>query len=127
MAHSAMPDDHRTAQVKVLVTKSLKIDEPDWCVGHAGDRAEFKVDITHYGPEHSIEINGITTCRAMLAQSPYSETSSPAPVLYVEDGDITGSYTPDEVEQLADALTETATRLRTLGRNLAEILDGGTA
>lgn len=127
MANSAMPADNRTARVNLLVTKVLEIDEPEWCAGHGDDTAHFKPDISHYGPEHVIEINGIQTCRAMLAQSPYSVHASTTPELYVEDGSLTGSYTPDEVEQLADALVETAARLRALGRDLARILDGGQA
>jgi hypothetical protein len=116
----------RTAIVKVFVTKPLEIDEPDWCAGHPDDHAQYKVDITHYGPEHTIEVNGIETLKAMVASSPFSE-HSPGPVLYVEEGNLTGSYTPAEVEELADALVETAEQLRALGRQLAEILAGGTA
>ncbi|MET8765838.1 hypothetical protein [Streptomyces sp. NPDC004658] len=115
----------RTATVNLLVTKTLEIDEPDWCIGHRTDEAQFKPDVTHYGPEHTVEVNGFRVLQAVLSQSPYAEHSSPDPVLYVEEGDFTGSYTPDGVEQLADALTAAADRLRTLGRDLAEILDGG--
>lgn len=119
-----MSTEPRTAVVNVFVTKPMQIDEPDWCAGHPDDRAQYKVDITHYGPEHVIEANGIQTLRVILASSPFSE-HQPGPVLYVENGDLTGSYTPDEVEQLADALVESADQLRALGRQLAAILAGG--
>jgi hypothetical protein len=115
----------RTATVRVLVAKSLQVDEPDWCTGHDGDPANYKADITHCGPEHVITVNGFETLHAMLAQAPYSEISSPVTALYVEEGNLTGSYTPDEVAQLADALTETANRLRTLGQELTAILERG--
>lgn len=119
-----MSTEPRTATVNVFVTKPLTIDEPDWCAGHPDDQAQYKVDITHNGPEHVIEANGFQTLRAIIASSPFSQ-HQPKPVLYVEDGDLTGSYTPDEVEQLADALVQTAEQLRALGRQLAEVLDGG--
>jgi len=115
----------RTATVNVFVHTPLEIDEPDWCAGHPDDNAQYKVDITHYGPEQIVEINQFEIFRAMIAQSPFSEQSCTAPVLYIEDGSFTGSYAPDQVEQLADALVESADRLRTLGRELTRILDGG--
>jgi hypothetical protein len=114
----------RTANVNLLVTKSLEIDEPDWCTGH-DDQAQFKADITHYGPEHVIAADGFPLFRAMLAQSPFAELAPSTVGLYVEQLDLTGSYTPDEVEELADALVEAAARLRTLSRELAHILEGG--
>ncbi|MDQ0992187.1 hypothetical protein [Streptomyces sp. V3I7] len=121
-----MSTEPRSATVHLLVTKSLEIDEPDWCVGHHDDLAQFKPDITHYGPEHTITgPDGVVLFRAMLGQSPFAEIASRDTDLYVEAGDFTGSYTPAEVDQLADALTESAVRLRALGRHLARILDGG--
>lgn len=120
-----MSTQPRIAIVNLLVTKPLEIDEPDWCTGHRTDSAQFKPDITHNGPEHPIEINGFPILLAMLSQAPYTECASSALCLYVEQGDFTGSYNPDEVEQLADALVETAAQLRVLGRSLADLLDGG--
>lgn len=121
-----MSIEPRTATVNVLVTKALQVDEPDWCSGHRTNVAEFKVDITHYGPEHVIPGPDDTELgRAMLAQSPFSERSSSDLELYIETGDFTGSYTPDETEQLADALVRAADQLRTLARDLADRLAGG--
>jgi hypothetical protein len=116
----------RTVNVDLLVTKSLEIDEPDWCAGHHGDGAQFKPDITHYGPEHTIAANGIPVCRALISQAPFASSEENREVcLYVEECDFTGSYTPDEVEQLANALVLAADRLRALGLDLTRILDGG--
>ena len=120
-----MSTEPRTATVNLLVTKTLEIDEPHWCAGHSDDHAQFKPDITHNGPEHVITANGIDLFRAQLAQSPYAERANPGIVLYIEECDINRSYTPDEVEQLADALIEAAAQLRALGRELAELLGGG--
>ncbi|MFH9012518.1 DUF6907 domain-containing protein [Streptomyces sp. NPDC017943] len=120
-----MSTEPRTVDVHLLVTKTLQIDEPDWCAGHDDDRAQFKPDITHYGPEHTITAGGYPLFRAMLAQSPYAEITPRTLGLYVEQQDLTGSYTPDEVEELADALVEAATRLRALGRELDALIEGG--
>jgi hypothetical protein len=114
-----------TVTVPILVTKSLEIKEPDWCAGHPNDRAQYKADITHFGPEHVVEINGFDLFRAMLAQHPFADRATPTVQLYIEQQDITGSYSPAEVEQLADALVDAAGRLRALGRDLARILAGG--
>lgn len=115
----------RTVTVPVLVTKSLEIDEPDWCAGRHSGHAEFKVDLVHYGPEHTIGANGYDLLRAMLAQNPYAERATRTVQLYIEQQDVTGSYSPDQVEQLADALVESADQLRALGRELAELLTRG--
>lgn len=120
-----MSTEPRTATVNLLVTKPLEIDEPDWCAGHRDERAQFKPDITHFGPEQAVEFNGFEILRAMLAQSPYSERSSTAVALYVEASDFTGSYPPDGIEQLADALGQAAARLRVLGRDLTDVIAGG--
>ncbi|QDN58692.1 hypothetical protein [Streptomyces sp. S1D4-20] len=120
-----MSTEPRTAQVDVFVTKSLEIDEPDWCVGHRDDLAQYKVDITHYGPEHAIASHGFDLFSARLGQSPFADRATSDLVLYVEQTNLTGSLNPDEVDALADALIEAAARLRELGRDLAAILDGG--
>ncbi|MFE8962140.1 DUF6907 domain-containing protein [Streptomyces iakyrus] len=119
-----MSTELHTVNVNLLVTKSLQIDEPEWCAGH-DDQAQFKADITHYGPEHTIGTGDFDLFRAMLTQTPFAERATRNVDLYVEQQDLTGSYTPDEVEELADALVEAAARLRRLGRDLARILAGG--
>jgi hypothetical protein len=114
----------RTVTVNVFVTKPLEIDEPEWCAGHPDERAGYKVDITHYGPEHTITApSGEELFRAMLSQSPFSGVDRTIG-LYVETGDFTGTRTPDEVEQLADAFVQAAEQLRALGQELAEVLGG---
>lgn len=114
----------RTAVVNVFVTKPLEIDEPDWCAGHPDQRAEYKVDISHDGPEHVIDSGGREVFRAFLTQAPFS-TVDRTVGLHVEVADLSGTRTLDEVEQLADDLVEAAARLRVLGRELARILAGG--
>ena len=121
-----MSTEPRTAVVNVFVHKPLEIDEPDWCAGHSDQRAEYKVDISHDGPEHVIAPGGREMFKALLTQTPFSNVDRTVG-LYVEVQDITGTLTPDEVEQLAADLEAAAVELRALGRQLAEILAGGTA
>jgi hypothetical protein len=114
----------RTATVNVFVHKPLEIDEPDWCAGHPETRAEYKVDISHDGPEHVIAPGGRELFRARLTQAPFASTDRTIG-LYVESISLNVTLTPDEVEQLADDLVAAADRLRELGRGLAEVLAGG--
>ncbi|MEU2598428.1 hypothetical protein ABZ669_14550 [Streptomyces hirsutus] len=119
-----MSTEPRIATVNVFVTKPLEIDEPDWCAGHPDSRAGYKVDISHNGPERLIAPDGQVLFRTFLTQAPFSNVDRTVG-LYVEVGDFTGTHTPDGVEQLADALVESAERLRALGRDLAAILAEG--
>lgn len=119
-----MSTDPRTAVVQVFVHKPLEIDEPDWCAGHTDEPAQYKVDISHDGPEHVIAPGGREMFRACLTQAPFSNVDRTVG-LYVAVADLTGTHTPDEVEQLADDLTTAADQLRALGRELARVLAGG--
>ncbi|WP_282703226.1 hypothetical protein [Streptomyces sp. CC219B] len=115
----------RMATVNVFVTKAMEIEEPSWCAGHPADtRAGYKADISHNGPEHVIAPGGRELFRALLTQAPFSSIDRTIG-LYVEAADLTGTCTPDEVEQLATDLVEAADQLRALGRELARILAGG--
>ena len=120
-----MSTEPRTAVVNVFVHRPLEIDEPDWCAGHPADPlAQYKVDISHDGPEHVIAPGGRAMFRAFLTQAPFSNVNRSIG-LYVEVENLTGTCTPDEVEQLAADLVESAEQLRALGRELARILAGG--
>ncbi|MEU5192781.1 hypothetical protein AB0G86_01785 [Streptomyces scabiei] len=120
-----MTDEPRTAFVNVFVTKPLQVDEPTWCAGHHDDDpSQYKVDISHDGPEHVIAPGGRELFRAFLTQSPFASTDR-AVGLYVEVADLTGRLTPAEAEQFADDLIAAAEELRGHGRQLAEILAGG--
>ncbi|MET9965435.1 hypothetical protein ABZZ80_05790 [Streptomyces sp. NPDC006356] len=119
-----MSTEPRSAIVNIFVHKPLEIDEPDWCTGTHDPRAQYKVDISHDGPEHVIAPSGREMFRASLTQAPFSSVDRTVG-LYVEVADLTGTHTPDEVEQLAADLEAAATELRALGRQLADILAGG--
>ena len=119
-----MSTDPRTAVVNVFVTKPLEIDEPDWCTGVHDPHAQYKVDISHDGPEHVIAPGGRELFRAFLTQAPFA-TRDRTVGLYIEVADLTGTHTPDQVEQLATDLEAAAEQLRALARDLARILAGG--
>ena len=122
-----MSTEPRTATVNVFVTRPLEIDEPDWCAGHPADAlTQYKVDVSHDGPEHVIAPGGREMFTASLTQAPFSNVDRTIG-LYVEPLVEPHTCTPDEVEQLAADLEAAATQLRALGRTLAEILAGGTA
>ena len=89
-----MSTEPRTVQVGILTVRTLEIDEPDWCAGHPAvdsdeARAQYKTDITHWGPEHVITApNGDSLLRVVLGHSPYSELASTAIELYVDASDV---------------------------------------
>lgn len=120
----------RTVTVNLLVTKSLEIDEPDWCVDpHNG--AHFRPDITHNGPEIRAEFETqhgtLEYLAAWISHSPYSELAPELlPVVAVDiDGDAV-SLDPDGVREFTavtrahldalDRLADEADRIRGGGR-----------
>lgn len=119
-----MSTEPRTAVVNVHVTKPLEIDEPSWCEGHSDDRASYKVDISHDGPDIAIAPGGRELFIASLTQAPYSNVDRSIG-LYIEPTFEPHTCTPAEVAQLADDLDAAAAELRALGQQLAEILAGG--
>ncbi|MFF9324022.1 DUF6907 domain-containing protein [Streptomyces sp. NPDC014776] len=122
-----MSSEPRTVTVNVLVTRSREIDEPDWCVGHRADRANFLADVTHNGPETSATFETatgtVTFLAAWITQAPYGTIRpEPLPVLAVEvDGDAV-SMEPETVRAFTaaararldelDALADDVERLR---------------
>ena len=97
-----MTTEPRTVNVNVFVTKTLEIDEPSWCVGHRDDRAQYKVDITHNGPEVAARIDTrhgtAEFLTAWISSAPYSEHApEPLPVLAIEVGGDILNCTPDDV------------------------------
>ncbi|MEU0069520.1 hypothetical protein ABZ027_08245 [Streptomyces sp. NPDC006332] len=119
-----MSTEPRTVTLHTSDHGDVTLPEPSWCVGHPDQRAEYKVDVSHDGPEHVIAPGGRETFTAFLTQAPFSDVDRSIG-LHVEVADLTGTCTPDEVEQLADDLVESVEQLRVLGRQLADLLDGG--
>ncbi|MGW1616559.1 DUF6907 domain-containing protein [Streptomyces sp. NPDC002285] len=113
----------RTVTVNTLDHGPLTLTCPAWCTVEHDDDVH-RVDVSHDGTEHVIAPGGREVLRALLTQAPFSNVDRTAG-LYVEVADLAGTRTPDEVEQLADALVESAEQLRALGRQLAALLAGG--
>ncbi|WP_416983527.1 DUF6907 domain-containing protein [Streptomyces sp. T028] len=97
----------RTVQVNVFVTKSLEIDEPDWCNGHDDDRAQYKADITHNGPEVAAVVDTrrgpAEFLTAWISRAPFSELApEPLPLLAIEVGGDIINCDPDEVRSFTN-------------------------
>lgn len=121
-----MNAEPRTATINLLVTKQLEIDEPAWCAGHRGDRANFKVDITHKGPEQTLTFHGETLWTLFLAQAPFASDADARSIgAYVEQGSYAATLDPSGLDELADALVEQAAELRSQARHLASLRGGG--
>uniref|UniRef100_A0AAU2A2A3 Uncharacterized protein n=1 Tax=Streptomyces sp. NBC_00093 TaxID=2975649 RepID=A0AAU2A2A3_9ACTN len=116
-----MSTEPRKALVYHYVRRPLILDEPDWCAGHTTDGQNAKVDITHDGPENVIAPGDRRLIRTQVSQAPFSAFDRSI-TLHVEFENLTGSYAPDEIEQLANDLVEASVQLREAGRQFAEIL-----
>ncbi|MFE9098510.1 DUF6907 domain-containing protein [Streptomyces sp. NPDC007264] len=120
----------RTVAVNVLVTKALEVDEPEWCVGHRADRANFKVDIEHNGPEtfatFETRLGTLEYLRAWITHRPYATLPpEPLPLVTVEiDGDAV-SLEPDQVRAFAAATRTHLDVLERLADDADRIRGGG--
>ncbi|MGW4757501.1 DUF6907 domain-containing protein [Streptomyces chartreusis] len=103
-----MSTEPRTVHVNVLVTKSLAVDEPAWCVDpHQG--AQFLPDIAHNGAEVCARVEGrhgtVTYLGAWITQAPYAELApEPLPMVAVEVSSNAVVMAPDAVRSFT-ALT----------------------
>lgn len=118
-----MSTEPRTVTVNLLVTKSLEIDEPAWCVGHTDDHTQFKPDILHCGPDVSLVFRGHDIADASLVQSPFAEHTT-------HDVEVSVSLIGQTLDaaglhELADSLDDYADRLRLLANELERVLGGG--
>lgn len=114
-----------TVRLNVLRTHRETVPEPDWCAGHASDRAEFRTDITHFGPEHRLTFEGAELFKLMLAQSPFSAASSRNVGAYVEETGYTGTLDMIGLYSLAAALEGAADQIRAFADQHAHLLTGG--
>ncbi|MFE7446836.1 DUF6907 domain-containing protein [Streptomyces chartreusis] len=119
-----MSTEPHTVRVNVLRTYRLEVPEPTWCVGH-DDIAQFRRDITHYGPEHRLTFNGDELFKLMLAQSPLARNGSRDVEAYVEETGYTGSLDAAGLYDLAAALDHAADQLRTFADQHADLLNRG--
>lgn len=103
----------------------VTLPEPSWCVGHPNPRAQYRTDLTHYGPEHRLTFNGHELFRLMLAQAPLSERASRDLAAFVEQSDFSADLDPAGLYDLAAALDHAADELRAFADQLVAILAGG--
>ncbi|MGW3936462.1 DUF6907 domain-containing protein [Streptomyces phaeochromogenes] len=121
-----MSTDPRTAMVELLVVKPLEIDEPEWCAGHDDGRANFKPDVTHLGPEQTLNFRDETLWTLQVAQSPFASDADARTIgMYVEQGDYAHTLDPAGLDELAATLVEQACVLRARARELSALLGGG--
>lgn len=113
-----MPD--RTVRVDVLSVRTKLIPEPSWCVGHDPDRAQFRSDLLHTGPDVPLTFRGKQVTEACLTQAPYARKATREPRVSVSliraELDVRGTY------EFAAALEAYAEKLRSLADQLAEAL-----
>lgn len=112
------------ATIPTLDHGDVTVPEPAWCIGHADQPRGYRIDLTHSGPELRIGPAGEPLFTALVTQHPFSSGSRETS-LYVEDLDITGNYSPAELDELAAGLVEAAAQLRHQARWLS-VLRGGT-
>ncbi|WP_019073266.1 DUF6907 domain-containing protein [Streptomyces hokutonensis] len=96
---------------------------PPWCQGHEGQDDEFRADIGHEGPEHTMTLptsrGPATVLTAGLEQRPYTEYA-PGRAVFV-NVEIGADWYPadaDGLEAMATALTDHAATLRSLAAQL---------
>jgi hypothetical protein len=100
----------RTVTVPTLDHGDVTLPEPAWCIGH-DPRPEYRADIGHRGPDIEIGTAGEPLFIATLTQHPFGGGDHQIG-LHVDPVDITSTYTPAELDQLAAGLVEAAAQLR---------------
>lgn len=114
---------NRTVTLTTLDHGPVTLPEPAWCTGHTGHKPECRVDLIHFGAEHSFAFEGEQLLIARLAQSPFFEDGATG--LYVEQTGYARTLDHTRLRMLAAALTVHAMHLRTLAGELAAIEEAG--
>ncbi|MEU3292998.1 hypothetical protein ABZ722_11620 [Streptomyces longwoodensis] len=122
-----MSTEPNTVPVTVLVTRTLEIPEPTWCAGHDEDRAQFKPDVTHNGPETAARIETrrgpARFLTAWVSQAPFGvRAPEPLPVLSIEAaGDVINFDSAAAVRTFTDMVRAHCDVLDQLGAELERI------
>ncbi|QXE36958.1 hypothetical protein KQY30_24860 [Streptomyces sp. GMY02] len=120
----------RTVTIETLDHGQITIPEPDWCTGHDGP-PQYRVDITHDGPDIPFNMTTsrgqVTSMIAALSQHPFSELPHPGRTVHMWVEIAGGGHpsNPQQLRQIAAALTSHAFHLRTLANQLTELLAAG--
>ena len=124
-----MSTEPRTVTVNVLVTNSLEIEEPEWCVdSHHG--AHFRQDLTHNGPEiaaaFDTALGTLRYMRAWISHAPYGLLApEPLPVIAVEIGGDAVSVDPDGLRAFVAATRAHLDALEQFADEAERIRGGG--
>lgn len=124
-----MSTEPRTVHVNLLVTKSLEIDEPTWCVD-PHDTTQFRPDITHNGPEISARVDirqrTVDFLTTWISHTPYAQPEpEPLPTLAVEVGGDILNLTPDNVPAFTALVRAHLDVIEQLATELDRIRGGG--
>jgi hypothetical protein len=121
-------NEPRTVHVHVFVTKPLEIEEPSWCTGHPDDRAQYKADITHNGPEIAALIDTrrgpAEFLTAWISHAPYSDLAPETlPTLAIEVGGDVINCDPDETRAFTNLVRAHCDVLDQLAAELQRVRD----
>ncbi|MEV8548226.1 hypothetical protein AB0L04_00020 [Streptomyces glaucescens] len=107
--------------LRTLDRGEVTIGEPEWCLGHEGERVGYLADITHNGPATVLEFDGVELLSARISWAPFAKLQpEPYPVASVDE---LGSLEPGRLRELAAATALYAGDLYRLA-NEAERLRG---
>ncbi|MET7914442.1 hypothetical protein ABZU45_00625 [Streptomyces avermitilis] len=124
-----MSTEPRTVSVNVLVTKSLEIDEPAWCIDPHSS-AQFRPDIAHNGPEiaasFETRLGPVDYLRAWISHAPYAALQDePLPIVAVEVDAEVVTLDPDSLRAFTATTRAHLDALDRLADELDHIRGGG--
>ncbi|MFJ6516468.1 DUF6907 domain-containing protein [Streptomyces sp. NPDC091406] len=113
--------ESRTVTVSTLDHGDVTTAEPDWCLGHADARPEYRCDTGHMGAAHEATYRGHELAFAALVQDPFAELGSREVGVLVEMGSLSRRMGPTELGELAAVLVDYAETLNDLSVRLTKL------
>ncbi|MDX3458414.1 hypothetical protein PV396_41875 [Streptomyces sp. ME02-8801-2C] len=118
--------DGPTVTLDTLDHGRVTVDEPAWCIGHAGEPVGYRADITHKGRVVAAEVETdwatFELLPARISWAPFGELQpEPYPVADIED---LPPLDPDQLRELAAEVALHAGRLYRLSNELDRIRRG---
>ncbi|MFF4566179.1 DUF6907 domain-containing protein [Streptomyces sp. NPDC001435] len=111
----------RTITLQTIDHGPVTVEEPDWCLGHAGEPVGYRADIVHKGrivaAEYEADHGPVEFLKARISWGPFGELRpEPYPVADVEE------FPPMSPAQLRELVAEVHLHADRLDR-LADELD----
>lgn len=103
----------RTVTVPTTDRGPVTVEEPPWCVGHAGQPADALVDLSHRSAEHPLGSPTDPVGIALVSQYPHGNGPRETG-LFVEQTALAVTLGPDAVRELAADYETAAAQLRRL-------------